>query len=279
MLGPSFSPSIARIPGPTSSHSRCQRLPRLRAWWTRERSRDRAVSSGGQRRQRRGERSPRHRARSGARDRWRPPSKARRASRRPASRRSRARRRRSGRTAARRTAGCRRTSSSSPGAIPRSASYRSISGSESETRTNVPRAPAPSYCRLTVAPSSIVELARSGSGRRAGRRSGRRAWRRSAPRAPRRARARAPPPPGARDPTGIPSASTRTARAAGGGASPQARPAGRRRSARPRGTGACSTSPSSPSRLTIPRRDAGVTPSRSASALVVTGSEARGSSA
>ena len=45
MLGPSFSPSIARIPGPTSSHSRCQRLRCLRAWWTRERSRERARSS------------------------------------------------------------------------------------------------------------------------------------------------------------------------------------------------------------------------------------------
>src|SRR5580692_12406992 len=45
MLGPSFSPSIARIPGPTSSHSRCQRLRCRRAWWTRERSRERAVSS------------------------------------------------------------------------------------------------------------------------------------------------------------------------------------------------------------------------------------------
>src|SRR5664279_4331568 len=45
MLGPSFSPSIARIPGPTRSHSRYQRLPCNLAWWTRPRSRDLAVSS------------------------------------------------------------------------------------------------------------------------------------------------------------------------------------------------------------------------------------------
>src|SRR5580704_1838589 len=45
MLGPSFSPSIASIPGPTSSHSRYQRLRCLRAWCTRERSCERATSS------------------------------------------------------------------------------------------------------------------------------------------------------------------------------------------------------------------------------------------
>src|SRR5271156_1478134 len=45
MLGPSFSPSIARMPGPTSSHSRRQRLRCTRASWTRERSWDRATSS------------------------------------------------------------------------------------------------------------------------------------------------------------------------------------------------------------------------------------------
>src|SRR5271170_6639998 len=45
MLGPSFSPSIARIPGPISSHSSCQRLRWLRASWTRARSTERTVSS------------------------------------------------------------------------------------------------------------------------------------------------------------------------------------------------------------------------------------------
>src|SRR5579884_479116 len=45
MLGPSFSPSMARMPGPTSSHSRYQpRLP-SRARWTRERSCERTASS------------------------------------------------------------------------------------------------------------------------------------------------------------------------------------------------------------------------------------------
>src|ERR1700677_1341337 len=45
MLGPSFSPSMASIPGPTSSHSRYQRLRCLRARCTRERSCERAASS------------------------------------------------------------------------------------------------------------------------------------------------------------------------------------------------------------------------------------------
>src|SRR5579862_7922786 len=45
MLGPSFSPSIARIPGPRSSHSRYQRRPPRRASCTRERSCERATSS------------------------------------------------------------------------------------------------------------------------------------------------------------------------------------------------------------------------------------------
>ena len=46
MLGPSFSPSIARIPGPASSHRRWKRWPWRRAVCTRARSCERAVSSG-----------------------------------------------------------------------------------------------------------------------------------------------------------------------------------------------------------------------------------------
>src|ERR1700730_11569974 len=46
MLGPSFSPSIARIPAPTKSQSRYHLRPRRRASWTRNRSSDRAASSG-----------------------------------------------------------------------------------------------------------------------------------------------------------------------------------------------------------------------------------------
>jgi hypothetical protein len=52
MLGPSFSPSIARIPGPTSNHIRYQRRPWRRALCTRKRSRERISVlgvSGGQR--------------------------------------------------------------------------------------------------------------------------------------------------------------------------------------------------------------------------------------
>src|ERR1700694_3167463 len=45
MLGPSFSPGIARTPGPTTNHSRRQRVSCMRAWCTRERSFERAVSS------------------------------------------------------------------------------------------------------------------------------------------------------------------------------------------------------------------------------------------
>src|SRR5208283_259033 len=45
MLGPSFSPSMARMPGPASSHIKCQRFRCLRAWCTRVRSCDRASSS------------------------------------------------------------------------------------------------------------------------------------------------------------------------------------------------------------------------------------------
>src|SRR5277367_6500748 len=45
MLGPSCSPSMARMPGPTSSHSSRQRLPDSRAATTRERSCERARSS------------------------------------------------------------------------------------------------------------------------------------------------------------------------------------------------------------------------------------------
>jgi anti-sigma-K factor RskA len=45
MLGPSFSPSMARIPGPTSSQNTSQRLLPPRARCTRNRSRERAMSS------------------------------------------------------------------------------------------------------------------------------------------------------------------------------------------------------------------------------------------
>ncbi len=45
MLGPSFSPNIARIPGPTSNHSKCQRRRFWRALWTLKRSRDLSRSS------------------------------------------------------------------------------------------------------------------------------------------------------------------------------------------------------------------------------------------
>jgi signal transduction histidine kinase len=44
-LGPSFSPSMAKIPGPASSQNNNQRRPPPRARWTRPRSRDRAQSS------------------------------------------------------------------------------------------------------------------------------------------------------------------------------------------------------------------------------------------
>ena len=88
----------------------------------------------------------------------------------------------------------------SPGRIPRSARNRSISGSESETRTKRPRRPGSSACRLQVGRSSMLEISASGSDRRGGRASGFRAWPRSAPRAPRRARARAPRPRRGRDP-------------------------------------------------------------------------------
>ena len=103
MLGPSFSPSIARMPGPTSSQSRYQRRPWRRAWWNRDRSAERAASSAS---------AAAAGARRRRRSRW-----ARRARRRQRStstriargKRHRARepRRRSGRTAARRTAACR----------------------------------------------------------------------------------------------------------------------------------------------------------------------------
>jgi hypothetical protein len=46
MLGPSFSPSMARIPGPASSQNNNQRRPLPGPRWTRPRSRDRAQSSG-----------------------------------------------------------------------------------------------------------------------------------------------------------------------------------------------------------------------------------------
>src|SRR5438270_616233 len=45
MLGPSFSPSIARIPGPTSSQTSRPRRPPRRASSTRARSRERMASS------------------------------------------------------------------------------------------------------------------------------------------------------------------------------------------------------------------------------------------
>ena len=57
MLGPSFSPSIARIPGPTSSHSRCQRLRcAARVMHARAVLRARRVLVGQRRRARRGRR-------------------------------------------------------------------------------------------------------------------------------------------------------------------------------------------------------------------------------
>ena len=135
----------------------------------------------------------------------------------------------------------------------------------------VPRSPGLERLQALRSAPPRSSARASGSGRRAGRAWDRRAWRRSAPRAPRRARARAPRPPRARGPTARRGSRPGTARAAGGGGSPRARRAGRRRSARRRGSGWCSTSPSSPSRLTMPEADAGVTPSRSASALVLTG--------
>ena len=101
------------------------------------------------------------------------------------------------------------TSSPSPGAIPRSARNRSISGSESETRVKraaVARLAASAGSRV---PPSSISAPGSGSGRRGDRAWDRRAWPRSAPRAPRRARARAPRPRRGRGPTGTPRLSTR----------------------------------------------------------------------
>ena len=207
MLGPSFSPSIARIPGPTSSHSRHQRLRCRRAWCTRERSCERAVSSsvssGGASS---GERaslarahrvsSPRvpmragagerveldaHRARELAADRVLALAEAH--EQRPAERLA-LDAPRSGRRARCRA---RPGSAASAGRSPR----RARSGP-------VARA-AGSPCGRSRARRSRAR--RSGSGRRADRPSGRRASPRSAPRAPPRARARAPRPRRARDPT------------------------------------------------------------------------------
>ena len=110
----------------------------------------------------------------------------------------------------------------------------------------------------------------SGSGRRAGRASDGRAQRRCAPRASPRGGARGARPRRAPRPTTARAPASGRARAAGGGGSPRARPACPPRSARRRGRARGARGPTPARRLIIAVAEAAVTPSRSASALVLT---------
>ena len=114
----------------------------------------------------------------------------------------------------------------------RSPRYRSIAGSLSDMRTNLPALPGfrsdmPAWVLL----DRQLQRGAGDSDCRAVRASDCRAWPRSAPRAPPRSDARAPRPPRGRDPRARRGARPGTSRAGGGGGSPRARPLVRRASA------------------------------------------------
>ena len=115
------------------------------------------------------------------------------------------------------------TSSSSPGAMPRSDEVAQHVGVRvGDARRTRPRSPGAQVGERARGLPRRSRRRAWGSGRRAGRASGCRASPRSAPTAPARSRARAPRPPRARGPTARRAARRGRARAAGGGAAPRA---------------------------------------------------------